>query len=93
MVSVGDEELLARLLNGLRRPYQYRPGRLYLDWANAIWRLIPVQVEPDPAQVFADWLESLKEAENREQLADIARDVAAALKSLPKPEPEQGTDD
>jgi hypothetical protein len=89
LVAAGcDAELLARLLHGLRRPYQYRPGSIYLDWAAARWRLLPVAKEPDPPQVFADWLGSLKESADRQQLEDIASDVAAALKSLPQDEPE-----
>jgi hypothetical protein len=89
LVAAGcDAELLARLLHGLCRPYQYRPGSIYLDWATASWRLLPVAQEPDPHQVFVDWLESLKESGDRQQLEDIASDVAAALKSLPQDEPE-----
>lgn len=88
VVAGCDREMLARLLHGLRRPYQYRPGSIYLDWANACWRLLPVAEEPNPPQVFADWLDSLKESGDREQLEDVARDVAAALKSLRQEEPE-----
>jgi hypothetical protein len=89
LVAAGcDGELLARLLHGLRRPYQYRRGTLYLDWAAACWRLLPVALEPDPHEVFTDWLGSLKESGDRQQLEDIARDMAAALKSLPQAEPE-----
>ncbi len=91
LVAAGcDAELLARLLSGLRRPYQYRPGAIYLDWSAACWRLLPVAKEPDPQQVFADWLDSLKESGDRQQLDDLASKLAAALKSLPQdvPEPE-----
>ena len=87
VVAGCDEEVLARLLHGLRRPYQYRPGSIYLDWAAACWRLLPVLEEPDPQQVFAHWLDSLKESGDRQQLEDIASDVAAALTSLPQEEP------
>jgi hypothetical protein len=88
VVAGCDAEMLARLLHGLRRPYQYRPGSIYLDWANACWRLLPVAEEPNPHQILADWLDSLQESGDRGQLADIARDVAAALKSLPQEEPQ-----
>ncbi|MBI4326847.1 MAG: hypothetical protein HY674_16525 [Chloroflexi bacterium] len=89
LVAAGcDAELLARLLHGLRRPYQYRPGSIYLDWAAACWRLLPVAEQPNPPQVLADWLDSLKESGDRRQLEDIASDVASALKSLPQEEPE-----
>lgn len=88
VVAGCDAEMLARLLHGLRSPYHYRPGSIYLDWPNTCWRLLPVAKEPNPPQVFSDWLDSLKEAEDREQLEDIARDVAAALKSLPQEAPE-----
>ena len=89
LVAAGcDAELLARLLHGLRRPYRYRPGSIYLDWAAVCWRLLPAAEEPDPQQVFADWLDSLKESGDRQQLEDIASEVAAALKSLPQDEPE-----
>jgi hypothetical protein len=91
VVAGCDGEMLARLLHGLRRPYQYRPGSIYLDWANACWRLLPVAKQPNPPQVLADWLDSLKESGDREQLEDIARDVAAALKSLPQEAPEPRT--
>jgi hypothetical protein len=89
LVAAGcDAELLARLLQGLRRPYQYRPGSIYLDWVAACWRLLPLDKEPDPQEVFAEWIESLKASEDRDQLEDIARDVAFALKSLPREEPD-----
>jgi len=91
LVAAGcDADLLACLLHGLRRPYQYRPGSIYLDWAAASWRLLPVAKEPDPQQVFADWLDSLKESADRGQLQDIASEVAATLKNLPQDEPEPG---
>lgn len=91
LVTAGcDAEMLDRFLHGLRRPYQYRPGSIYLDWAKACWRLLPVAEEPNPPQIFANWLNDLKESGDREQLEDIARDVTAALKSLPQevPDPE-----
>ena len=84
----GIHQSAIRLLHGLRRPYQYRPGSIYLDWTTACWRLLPVAQEPDPHQVLADWLESLKESGDRQQLEDIASDVDAALKGLPQDEPE-----
>jgi hypothetical protein len=84
VVAGCDREMLSRLLHGLRRPYQYRPGSIYLDWANARWGLLPVAEEPNPPRVFTDWLARLKESGARDQLEDIARDVAAALKSLPQ---------
>ncbi len=43
-----DAAMMERLLHGLRKPYQYRPDRLYFDWFKARWRLLPVFEEPDP---------------------------------------------
>ena len=89
LVAAGcDAELLARLLHGLRRPYQYRSGSIYLDWAASCWRMLPVAKESDAHQVFTDWIDKLKESGDLQQLEDIAYDVAAAIKSLPKDEPE-----
>ena len=89
LVAAGcDAELLARLLHGLRRPYQYRASSIYLDWAAGCWRLLPGAEEPNPPQVFADRLDSLKESGDRQQLEEIARDVAVVLRSLPEEEPE-----
>ena len=41
----------------------------------------------DPQQVFADWLDNVKDSGDRQQLEDIASDVTAALRSLPKMNP------
>lgn len=88
VVAGCDPELIARLLHGLSRPYQYRPGTIYLDWAAACWRLLPIAKKPEPYQVFAEWLDDLKESGDRQQLEDIAADIATALKSLPTEGPE-----
>jgi hypothetical protein len=75
MVAAGcDTEMLARLLHGLKRPYQYRPGSLCLDWANARWRLIPGG--PQSAVVVSAWIDALVESGDRDQLESIACSVA-----------------
>jgi hypothetical protein len=55
----------------------------------ACWRLLPVAKEPDPQEVFAAWLESLKKSKDQDQLRDIAGSAASAIESLPEEEPEQ----
>ncbi len=84
-----DRSMLARLLHGLRRPYQYRPGTIYLDWAAARWRLIPKPEEPDAESVFEDWLTRLMDEGDRQTLEKIESQVAAALNALDESESEE----
>jgi CHAT domain len=72
-----------RLLHGLQRPYQYRPGAIYLDRAAACWRLVPVEEQPSPPDVFFCWLEELKENRDVETLRELAGAVAEATAHLP----------
>ncbi len=83
LVTAGCEpRLLEQLLKGLERPYCYAGHRIYYDWSARRWRLLPVVEEPDLESVFADWLESLKEAGDAGQLESIKAGVQAALDSL-----------
>jgi hypothetical protein len=65
-----DQGLLPLLLGGLEKPYAYDLGRLYYDWANRRWRLLP-DPQAHPEHTFAEWLESLVESGDTSSLAGI----------------------
>ncbi|PWU18933.1 MAG: hypothetical protein C5B50_07905 [Verrucomicrobia bacterium] len=76
--------MLAHLLSGLARPYAYDPQRLYFDWQQRSWRLVPTyQANPDAA--FADWLDRLvasKEIATLAGIAELARDALARVRAV-----------
>ena len=60
LVSAGcDRGLLAQLLSGLEKPYQYCASEIYYDWLSRRWRMLP---KVNREAVFDDWLEELQEA-------------------------------
>ena len=83
MVAAGcDSTMLQRLLHGLRKPYRYRPGRIYLDWATREWRLAPVIEEPDYEASLQDWLAQLAEEKDLAKLSELAQDIQSTIKSV-----------
>jgi hypothetical protein len=82
VVAGCDARMLERLLAPLTKPYCYRLSQMYYDWSAQAWRLLPVIEAPDPEAIFDQWLGSLKEASNVDQLHAMKADVEAALDSL-----------
>ena len=82
-----DAVRLAAILHGLEWPYQYRPGRLYLDWVSRHWRLVPKIEIPEPETVFNHWLDELTEEGDTETITELAVTVTTALKSALQQKP------
>jgi len=78
-----DDAMLARLLAGLEKPYCYRPGSVYYDWASQSWRPLPTPPEePDPDQVLEEHLSALAKEGDVATLKDIGDRVAEAIRRL-----------
>jgi len=78
-----DAGLMAILLTGLERPYSYNGRRIYYDWAERRWRLLPTSSpDPDPENVFAGWLKRLKSAGDIVRLEEMKTELDHVLKSL-----------
>ena len=59
LVAAGcDDAMLHRLLDGLEKPFCYRPDRIYYDWSAKCWQLLP-QPAGEPQAVFDEWVNSL----------------------------------
>jgi hypothetical protein len=58
VVAGCDRGMLAVLLSLLSKPYAYDAARLYFDWPERRWRLLP-DPHAQPEAIFTDWLESL----------------------------------
>ncbi len=72
LVAAGcDRNLLQTLLAQLPKPCAYRMEKMYFDWANHRWRLLP-EIHPHPETVFADWLEELIQKGDLGSLGGIA---------------------
>jgi hypothetical protein len=76
-----DGRMLATLLDGLPKPYAYRPDRLYYDWPARRWRTSP-EPHPHPEAVFADWLETLVDHGDVSSLSGILELTHDALARL-----------
>lgn len=80
-VSGCDYRMLGSLLGGLTRPFAYDVRRLYFDWMERRWRLLPdLQVYPEAA--FTDWLETLVQKGDVGSIAgigELARDALARV--------------
>jgi hypothetical protein len=66
-----DRAMLKTLLEPLRRPYAYDLHRLYFDWMSRHWRVLP-DPRAHPEAAFADWLELLVQAGDRNSLSGIS---------------------
>lgn len=72
--------LLPELLKDLKKPYIYEGRKIYYDWSEKRWRLLPVP-EDDVETLFDEWIEQLVNEEDTEALEEIQEKVQAALKS------------
>jgi hypothetical protein len=87
LVAAGcDHAMLTRLLATLDKPYCYRPGRLYYDWASQSWRPLPEPPqepeEPDPNQMVCDWISALEEHRDITTLQGIQERATDAIRRL-----------
>ena len=57
VVAGCDDSMLPRLLGNLGKPYAYDLSRLYYDWFNRRWRLLPHPRSPEDA--FTEWVDTL----------------------------------
>jgi len=80
VVAGCDENLLTRILAGLRKPYAYRIDRLYYDWESRSWESLPNN--RNMAEQFEAWLKRLVDSGEmamldrmRVQLADSIREL------------------
>ena len=79
-----DRQMLATLLSGLSKPYAYHSTRLYYDWVNRRWRLLPGPNEEQEA-AFADWIDSLVQSGDKGSLAGILELANDALTRVVHP--------
>lgn len=73
-----DRGMLAILLDGLPKPYAYDINRLYYDWTERRWRLLPDE-RAHPEAVFAEWLNNLVENGDVNSLTGVLELVQDAL--------------
>lgn len=78
VVAGCDDAMLHRLLDGLSKPYSYRPGEIYFDWAQREWRHLP-KSDIEPEKIFSAWLEHLRDNSEVETLQSLAREIESAL--------------
>lgn len=71
--------LLPELLKDLKKPYIYEGRKIYYDWAEKRWRLIP-EPESDVEALFDEWIEELITEENTDALEEMQEKIEAALK-------------
>ena len=71
--------LLPEIVQSLEKPYCYEGRKIYYDWANKRWRLLP-QAYDEVETLFDEWVEDLVDAENTETLEELQEKIQAALK-------------
>mgnify|MGYP005850179175 CR=1 FL=1 len=70
--------LLPEILTGLKKPYVYEGRRIYYDWAEKRWRLIPQLL--DEFEILLDkWIENMTDDENTDALEEVQEKIQAAL--------------
>lgn len=79
-------DVLESMLRGLRKPYAYDSRRIYFDWRDRCWRLLPVPDDPETA-FFALFSSLDPQRESRvlldiRDLADTALDLARGRRHL-----------
>jgi hypothetical protein len=73
-----DRGMLAILLDRLPKPYAYDASRIYYDWAERRWRLLP-DPHAHPESIFIDWLDRLVESGDVNSLTGILELAQDAL--------------
>ena len=75
-----DGSLLRKLLSELRPPYAYRLDRMYYDWQEGQWRLLPRSDEL--RERFDRWVDELVEQGDGAKLESMERKIQDATCSL-----------
>jgi hypothetical protein len=79
LVTAGcDRGMLAILLDRLPKPYAYDASRIYYDWAERRWRLLP-DPHAHPEALFIDWLDNLVARRDEHSLSGILELAQDAL--------------
>jgi hypothetical protein len=79
LVTAGcDRGMLAILLDRLPKPYAYDASRIYYDWAERRWRLLP-DPHAHPEALFIDWLDNLVARRDEHSLNGILELAQDAL--------------
>ncbi len=73
-----DRSMLAILLDRLTKPYAYDVNRLYYDWSERRWRLLP-DPYAHPEGAFTDWLDHLVDSGDVNSLTGIVELAEDAL--------------
>ena len=71
--------LLPEIVQSLEKPYCYEGRKIYYDWTEKRWRLIPKILNEIETQ-FNEWIEDLVNAKNTETLEEMQEKIQAALK-------------
>lgn len=79
LVTAGcDRGMLAFLLDRLRKPYAYDASRIYYDWIERRWRLLP-DPHAHPEAIYIDWLDNLVATRDGHSLGGILELAQDAL--------------
>jgi hypothetical protein len=70
VVAGCDRNIMVSLLATLPKPYSYKLNKLFFDWQERRWRLLP-ETHPHPETVFTDWLELLTQRRDLGSLSGI----------------------
>ena len=70
------------MLTGLEKPYRYRSDRIYYDWPDKAWCLLPVVKDPPPPdEIFSGWLDQLVDDGDLDTIRDLKESVLSAEKA------------
>ena len=71
--------LLPEFLKDLKKPYIYEGRKIYYDWTEKRWRLIP-QILNEIETQFDEWIDDMVKGENTDRLEEMQEKLKAALK-------------
>jgi hypothetical protein len=77
-----DRGMLAILLDRLSKPYAYDAGRIYYDWSERRWRLLP-DPHAHPEAIFTDWLDHLvagRDVNSLTGVLELAQDALSRVR-------------
>lgn len=82
LIAAGcDDAMLHRLLDDLKKPFCYRPGRIFYDWSTRSWQLLPRPLDT-AEEVFNGWISALEKEKDVSTLKDIHERAADAINRL-----------
>ena len=80
-----DDAMLKQMLIGLEKPYRYRSDRIYYEWPDKAWCLLPVVKDPaSPDDVFSEWIDQLVENGELDTILKIKEAVVVAEEACRK---------